>query len=47
VRRVLRLNPKAVRAGQSEMFAVHRYHAVFTDTPEPMRGEPQSRSCWS
>lgn len=36
VRRVRRLNPKAVRAGQSEMFAVYRYHAVFTDSPEPM-----------
>ncbi len=36
VRRVRRLNPKAVRAGQSEMFAVYRYHAVFTDSPESM-----------
>jgi hypothetical protein len=36
VRRVRRLNPIAVRAGQSEMFAVYRYHAVFTDSPEPM-----------
>lgn len=33
VRRVRRLNLKAVRAGQSEMFAVYRYHAVFTDSP--------------
>jgi hypothetical protein len=36
VRRVRRLNPKHVPAGQSEMFAVYRYHAVFTDSPEPM-----------
>lgn len=36
VRRVRRLNPKAVRAGQSEMFAVYRYHAVFTNSDEPM-----------
>jgi Transposase DDE domain group 1 len=36
VRRVRRLNPKTVPAGQAEMFAVYRYHAVFTDSPEPM-----------
>jgi hypothetical protein len=36
VRRVRRLNPKTVPAGQSEMFAVYRYHAVFTDSAEPM-----------
>ncbi|MCE3556557.1 IS1380 family transposase, partial [Pseudonocardia sp. RS11V-5] len=36
VRRVRRLNPRHVPAGQSEMFAVYRYHAVFTDNPEPM-----------
>jgi hypothetical protein len=36
VRRVRRLNPKTVPAGQSEMFAVHRYHAVLTDSAEPM-----------
>jgi len=35
VRRVRRLNPKTVAAGQSEMFAVYRYHAVFTDSGEP------------
>lgn len=35
VRRVRRLNPTVVRAGQSEMFAVYRYHAVFTDSDEP------------
>jgi hypothetical protein len=38
VRRVRRLNPRHVPAGQSELFAVHRYHAVFTDSPEPMLG---------
>jgi len=36
VRRVRRLNPKHVPAGQTEAFAVYRYHAVFTDSPEPM-----------
>jgi hypothetical protein len=36
VRRVRRLNPKAVPAGQTEAFAVYPYHAVFTDNPEPM-----------
>jgi DDE family transposase len=36
VRRVRRLNPKTVAAGQSEMFAVYRYHAVFTDSGESM-----------
>ena len=36
VRRVRRLNPATVPAGQDEMFAVYRYHAVFTDSPEPM-----------
>jgi hypothetical protein len=36
VRRVRRLNPKAVPAGQTEAFAVYRYHAVFTDNSEPM-----------
>jgi hypothetical protein len=36
VRRVRRLNPITVPAGQSEMFAVYRYHAIFTDNPEPM-----------
>jgi hypothetical protein len=25
-----------VPAGQAQMFAVYRYHAVFTDSPEPM-----------
>ncbi|MEV1291954.1 IS1380 family transposase [Pseudonocardia sp. NPDC049635] len=36
VRRVRRLNPRSVPAGQSQMFAVYRYHAVFTDSDEPM-----------
>jgi hypothetical protein len=36
VRRVRRLNPHTVPAGQTEAFAVYRYHAVFTDNPEPM-----------
>jgi hypothetical protein len=36
VRRVRRLNPKTVPTGQTEAFAVYRYHAVFTDSPEPM-----------
>ena len=36
VRRVRRLNPTSVPAGQSALFATYRYHAVFTDNPEPM-----------
>ena len=32
VRRVRRLNPATVPPGQTEAFAVYRYHAVFTDT---------------
>ena len=43
MRRVRRLNPKHAPAGktgrtgrQGELFAVYRYHAVFTDSPEPM-----------
>jgi hypothetical protein len=36
VRRVRRLNPRNVPAGQSEMFAIYRYHAVFTDSSAPM-----------
>jgi len=36
VRRVRRLNPATVPAGQTEAFAVYRYHAVFTDSAEPM-----------
>ncbi|RFU18759.1 IS1380 family transposase [Geodermatophilus marinus] len=36
VRRVRRLNPASVPAGQSELFAAYRHHAVFTDSPQPM-----------
>jgi Transposase DDE domain group 1 len=40
VRRVRRLNPATAPAGQTakqgELFAVYRYHAVFTDSAEPM-----------
>jgi Transposase DDE domain group 1 len=40
VRRVKRLNPDTttgkVLAGQEELFTTWRYHAVFTDSPEPM-----------
>ena len=38
VRRLRRLNPATahVPAGQTELFAVYRYHAVFTDSREPM-----------
>ncbi len=36
VRRVQRLNPDHVPAGQGELFAAYRYHAVFTDSPLPM-----------
>jgi len=32
VRRVRRLNPASVPQGQGELFAVHRYHAAFTDS---------------
>jgi Transposase DDE domain group 1 len=33
VRRVRRLNPNSIPQGQGELFAAHRYHAVFTDSP--------------
>jgi hypothetical protein len=40
VRRVKRLNPDAARSvvppGQEELFTTWRYHALFTDSPEPM-----------
>jgi hypothetical protein len=36
VRRVKRLNPKTVPAGQDELFSVWRHHAVFTDSREAM-----------
>jgi hypothetical protein len=36
VRRVKRLNPASVPAGQGELFTAWRYHPVFTDSPLPM-----------
>jgi hypothetical protein len=36
VRRVKRLNPDSVPAGQGELFTAYRYHAVFTDADQPM-----------
>jgi hypothetical protein len=39
VRRVKRLNPTAApdsAHAQGELFTTRRYHAVFTDSPEPM-----------
>ena len=36
VRRVVRLNPKNIPAGQGELFTTYRHHAVFTDSPLPM-----------
>jgi hypothetical protein len=36
VRRVKRLNPDTVPAGQGELFIAHRHHAVFTNSPLPM-----------
>jgi len=36
VRRVKRLNPKAVPPGQGELFAAYRHHPVFTDSGLPM-----------
>src|SRR5664279_2815527 len=36
VRGVKRLNPKTAPQGQDELFSVYRYHAVFTDSTEPM-----------
>ena len=36
VRRVKRLNPKTVPAGQGDLFSVWRHHAVFTDSHEVM-----------
>jgi len=32
---VKRLNAAAVRQGQGELFAVYRFHAVFTNSTEP------------
>ena len=36
VRRVKRLNPKNIPAAQEQMFATHRYHDVFTNSPLSM-----------
>src|SRR5450830_1305105 len=36
VRRVKRLNPQAVPAGQGALFSTWRHHAVFTDSQESM-----------
>ena len=36
VRRVKRLDPKQVPAGQGELFSIWRHHAVFTDSRESM-----------
>src|SRR5665648_982189 len=36
VRRVKRLNPKTVPAGQGALFSTWRHHAVFTDSGESM-----------
>lgn len=36
VRRVRRLNPKAIPQGQHELFATYRYHATFTEGPFPL-----------
>jgi Transposase DDE domain group 1 len=36
VRRVKRLNPASVPAGQDTLFAAYRHHAVFTDNPMPL-----------
>jgi hypothetical protein len=36
VRRVKRLNPKSVPAGQGELFPDYRHHPVFTDSPLSM-----------
>jgi len=35
-RRVRRLNPKSVPAGQGELFPDFRHHGVFTDSPLTM-----------
>jgi hypothetical protein len=36
VRRVRRLNPAGVPAGQGELFTTWRYHCCFTDSPQPL-----------
>ena len=42
VRRVRDLNKQAAD-GQDELFAVWRYHAVFTDSPFEIQAEDQHR----
>lgn len=37
VRRVKRLNPTTMPAGQGRLFSTWRHEAVFTDSAEPMR----------
>jgi hypothetical protein len=45
VRRVKRLNPNTIPAGQGELFTAHRYHAVFTDSPlEMLQAEQTHRA---
>jgi hypothetical protein len=45
VRRVKRRNPDAVRAGQDELFALWRHHAVFVTSPfEMLQAEGQHRA---
>jgi Transposase DDE domain group 1 len=44
VRRVRRLNPRSALGQQDELFAAHRHHAVFTDSPMTMlQAESQHR----
>lgn len=45
VRRVKRLNPKSVPAGQVDMFSVYRHHAAFADpsVDTPARSRSSSR----
>jgi hypothetical protein len=44
VRRVRRLNPRSAAGEQDELFAAHRHHAVFTDSPMTMlQAETQHR----
>ncbi|MGQ0463914.1 MAG: hypothetical protein ACT4QG_01215 [Sporichthyaceae bacterium] len=45
VRRVKQLNPRSVDGEQDELFAAHRHHAVFTNSPMTMlQAEAQHRS---
>jgi hypothetical protein len=44
VRRVKRLNPRSAAGEQDELFAAHRHHAVFTNSPMTMlQAEAQHR----